>query len=117
MVVVHDISTGGILVEAAPGVLSQGDCFEVNLPEKGDVGAQVVWQSGRFSGCKFAEAVQSGVVSAALLRAEPTQTSSGNATAIAGRTDFEPEINLSAALVLSVLLWFTLAAIFYLAAS
>jgi PilZ domain-containing protein len=71
-VVVHDLSQAGLLIEASVD-LSVGDRLEVHLPEAGTAEAEVVWSSGRFFGCRFAEPISAASVSAALLKARPAR--------------------------------------------
>lgn len=115
-VVVHDISTVGMLIESACGVLSKDDFLKISLPEEAEVDARVVWQSGRFSGCQFAGPVPVSVVSAALLKGEPEP--SGDVVEAAGQPAyfstgaplFEPKLNFRTAFMLSFMLWALLGA-------
>lgn len=110
-VVVHDISTRGMLIEAASGLLQQGDRLTIDLPEMASIDARVMWQGGRFSGCQFATPVASGVVSAALLKGEgasPPPSTIGDGTDALpseGPVRFEPEVNFRAAAMLALLGW------------
>lgn len=69
-VLVQDVSSGGILVESDES-LAIGETLAVELPRSGVHEAVVVWTSGRFFGCRFAEPLSSAAVSAALLKALP----------------------------------------------
>lgn len=72
-VVIHDLSTGGFLVQTdAP--LAVGETIEVILPRTGARGAEVVWTSGSFFGCRFLEPVPPASVSAAMLMSAPSPT-------------------------------------------
>jgi transcriptional regulator with XRE-family HTH domain len=78
-VLIHDLSTGGMLIETS-AKLALGDDLEVELPRTGAQNAQVVWSSGSYYGCRFAEPVAPGAVSAALLKSAPGPTLIGEAT-------------------------------------
>jgi transcriptional regulator with XRE-family HTH domain len=67
---IHDLSTGGLLVETDAD-LTVGETFEVVLPRTGAREAEVVWKSGSFSGCRFLQPVPPGAVSAAMLQSAP----------------------------------------------
>ena len=107
-VLVHDISAGGMLIETEADVLMNGDCFEVSLPETDRVNAEVVWQSGQFSGCKFVDSLTTGVVSAALLKAEPEQKFP-EALPSRSAARLEPELNLAVPALISLLMWAAIA--------
>ncbi|WP_165938481.1 PilZ domain-containing protein [Parafrankia sp. BMG5.11] len=116
-VIIRDISAGGLLIEADLGIMSPDDQLELDLPREGIVRARVVWQSGHFYGCQFSEPVSTGAVSAALLKSEPSLAgilnSTGDpaeATPRVGPPSLEPELNLSVALGLALLLWGCIAA-------
>lgn len=66
-VIIHDISHTGLLLETT-ALLTEGQAFDVELPEVGIVQAKVIWRSSRFVGCRFASPVSQAAVSAALLR-------------------------------------------------
>lgn len=66
-VVIHDLSRTGLLIETSVS-LSAGVSFQVQLPEAGTAQAEIVWNSGRFFGCRFKEPISNAVLSAALLR-------------------------------------------------
>lgn len=68
-VLLHDISTTGLLFETSGDL--QSDRLEVELPETGPTQAMVVWRQGRFFGCRFEQPIPVSAVSAARLRAEP----------------------------------------------
>ena len=114
-VLILDISQGGLLIEADPSTVSVDDRIEIMLPDKGPVQLRVAWRAGRFFGCEFNQTISPGVVSAALLKADPRVTSAGGsaADAPAGRARFIPELNLSAALYQSLVLWGVLGAAIY----
>jgi DNA-binding XRE family transcriptional regulator len=69
-VLVHDLSAGGMLIESEES-LGIGEKLAVELPRTGAREAAVVWTSGRFYGCRFAEELSSSVVNAAVLKALP----------------------------------------------
>jgi hypothetical protein len=114
-VVVHNLSTTGLLIETL-SKLSKGDVFEVVLPEVGSRAARVVWASGEFYGCQFERPISEGSVSAALLRAPPSRAV---AETDPDRThdglqiernplepgDFTPGAKLAIVAVLNVVLW------------
>jgi hypothetical protein len=64
-VIVHDLSRGGLLVQA-DALLEVGSEVAIEMPEVGAVAARVVWSSGSFFGCQFAEPISESTVSAAL---------------------------------------------------
>jgi len=66
---VHNISAAGLLLESDLP-LSQGETFEINLPEAGYVSAEIVWQSDRLFGCAFATALTDAAVAAVQLQAD-----------------------------------------------
>ena len=109
-VVIQNLSRTGLLVEAAEGTLAVGDALFVDVPEDGAVESKVVWESGRFFGCKFRAPISQAAVSGALLQAEPRSTPglSPDPGAVAGRSPggkLVPEVNFSVALLLAVALW------------
>lgn len=65
--VIHDISTAGMLVET-PSRLRMGQAVKVCLPEAGNVGAKIVWQDAPLFGCRFDQSLSQGIVSALRLR-------------------------------------------------
>lgn len=69
-VLVHNISTTGLLVESDKA-LSLSELVEVELPELGMTNARVVWSSDGFYGCQFETPVAGRVISAAQLRSPP----------------------------------------------
>jgi hypothetical protein len=90
-VLAHNISETGLLIETQAD-LRVGERFAVDLPS-GLRSAKVVWSSDRLFGCRFLEEATSGVVSAALLRAPPAQSSNSpwlerSPAVAAGETDF-----------------------------
>ncbi len=66
-VLIHDLSLTGLLIETASS-LPVGSKLQVELPEAGAVGAEVVWNTGRFYGCRFTKGISKAALSAALLR-------------------------------------------------
>jgi hypothetical protein len=64
-VIVHDLSRGGLLVQVEAD-LEVGSEIAIEMPEAGPVNAKVVWSSGSFFGCEFAEPISEAAVSAAL---------------------------------------------------
>lgn len=123
LVLVHNISPTGLLIEAREGALAVGDSFNIDVPEAGSAESTVVWNSGRFFGCEFHRPVTKAIVSAALLRGEPLLRSppqaggdirSGSLGA-AIRSKLVPERNLLAAVTLALGLWFLIGAAAYLA--
>jgi len=66
-VVIHDLSSTGILIETAANLRKNAQ-LEVDLPEIGATVATVVWSSGDFFGCQFAKPIPKAALSAALLR-------------------------------------------------
>ena len=116
-VIIHDMSHTGLLLETdAP--LAERQSLDVELPEVGIVRATVVWRSARYVGCRFAQPVSQGAVSAALLRNPIEPTSEARAWEDLGNTivDADTPGELSFAtkmrviLGMSILLW---AAIFW----
>lgn len=68
-VTVHNISATGLLLETTLPIES-GEALQVELPQIGDVLAEVVWVSGSLVGCAFAQALSSAALAAAELRSE-----------------------------------------------
>lgn len=70
-VVIQNISTSGLLLEASAG-LAEGDLFEVRLPLMASPSvARVVWHEETLFGCHFETAIPQAAISAALLRSVP----------------------------------------------
>lgn len=69
-IVIHELSLTGLLIETGEP-LAPFDSVEIELPEVGMTQAVVVWKSGRYFGCEFAEPVTQAAISAALLRTPP----------------------------------------------
>jgi hypothetical protein len=65
-VVIHDLSVSGLLIETF-AQFSVGERFEVQLPQAGPAQALIVWNSGRYFGCRFVHPISTAAVSAALL--------------------------------------------------
>jgi hypothetical protein len=68
MVLIHNISEGGMLIETSAR-LAVGDVLQVHLPHVGSTDARIIRSDARFFGCRFADRISKGAVSAALLRA------------------------------------------------
>lgn len=79
-VIIRDLSVTGFLVESS-APLSAGELLAVNLPEAGAVEAIVMWNSGRYFGCKFTRPMPTAVVSAAQLLS-PAAPNEGDAEVI-----------------------------------
>ncbi|NTZ41504.1 PilZ domain-containing protein [Altererythrobacter sp. SALINAS58] len=117
-VVVRDISPEGFLLEVVQPGLALEDGLEVELPELGLVAARVIWTSGCLFGCKFNNVITESAISAALLKAEPI--SSGRSSSDGAlqqreeiRSRLTPQLNLSAALSLTILLWIMIGSLTY----
>jgi hypothetical protein len=109
-VLIRDISPGGLLIQAEPGILSIDDEVTFKLAADKQVKARVAWVSERLFGCEFKRPVSVATVSAALLKAEPQLGPAGNGLPGSPRTrgiseEIVPEANFFLALVLAVLLW------------
>ena len=65
--VIHDISTAGMLVETR-STLEIGQSVMLSLPDADQVVARVVWQNDTLFGCRFETSLPQGVVSAIRLR-------------------------------------------------
>lgn len=65
--VIHDLSNTGMLLETAEEV-SANQLLLVEIPNFRPVTATVVWNSGRFFGCKFDEPIPAAALSGAFLR-------------------------------------------------
>jgi hypothetical protein len=70
-VVIHDLSLTGLLIETSAG-LAAGERIDVEIPEAGPTEAKVVWNSGRFYGCKFRRPIPPAALSSAILRSPPS---------------------------------------------
>ncbi len=64
---IHNISATGMLLECADPI-GIDDVIAIDLPRAQDTKAAVVWNSGNFYGCKFAEPLDKATLSAAQLR-------------------------------------------------
>jgi hypothetical protein len=111
-VLIRDISAQGLLIEAEPTALSIDDRIEVTLPSNGAVRCRVAWTSDRFFGCEFSEPISAAAMSAALLKSRPAATKqildvteSDGDLPEKRRSRLQPELNFSAALILSLALW------------
>ena len=69
-VTIHNASRTGLLIESETSLMI-GEVIAVALPEGPPVQAEIVWESDRFYGCRFKEAVSEAALSAAQLRSEP----------------------------------------------
>ncbi|MFL6735621.1 MAG: PilZ domain-containing protein [Sphingomonas sp.] len=76
-VLILNVSTTGLLL-AAGADLTEGETFELDIPEAAGVPALVKWTSGQLFGCQFKEPISSAAVSALLLRAPYEPPSSRN---------------------------------------
>lgn len=109
-VLIHDISRGGLLIEAKSADLSVGDQIDVEFSERGSIRARVAWRSGSFVGCQLSQPMAVAEISAALLKAPPRAPAE---TAIApdrfgsARTPLgiQPQLNFSAAFLLALGAW------------
>ncbi len=70
-VVIHDLSLTGLLIETSAG-LAAGERIDVEIPEAGPTEAKVVWNSGRFYGCKLRRPIPPAALSSAILRSPPS---------------------------------------------
>lgn len=66
-ILVHDISTTGLLVESSLE-LAMDERISVDLPQIGNVWARVIWSSGKLFGCQFHTPISQAALSAAELR-------------------------------------------------
>lgn len=80
-VVIHDLSVSGLLLETF-AQFSVGERIEVQLPEAGPAEALIVWNSGRYFGCRFAQPISTAAVSAALLLSPGHSADADNAQLI-----------------------------------
>jgi hypothetical protein len=69
-VVIHDVSSTGMLIETSAQLSVVGP-LEIDLPEAGITQAFVVWNSGQFYGCEFKQRIPQAAISAAMLRSPP----------------------------------------------
>lgn len=118
-VLIHNLSITGALIETE-AELETGDWIELELPHAGGRTAAVVWSDDGLYGCRFAEPLTKGAISAALLRssappAEPARAGPGasDMKTTAFDNDYEPEAGrddkLHPAMRLLVIAVFTLA--------
>lgn len=113
-VLIHDISSTGLLLETG-AELEAFDTLDVELPEVGPTEAVVVWTSGRYFGCQFAESIPKAVVSASLLRSPAGDASARMAFLRERAVDGEDEVaengelsfgaKMRIILVMSLTLW------------
>lgn len=80
-VIIHDLSVSGLLLETF-AQFSVGERLEVQLPEAGAAEALIVWNSGRYFGCRFAKPISTAAVSAALLLSPGDSAEADNAKLI-----------------------------------
>lgn len=64
------MSQTGLLLQTSLK-LTAGETLQINLPHAGFQAADVIWASGEFVGCRFAEPLSSATLSAAQLRSQP----------------------------------------------
>ena len=64
-VVIHDLSSTGILIQTNAGASQR---LEIELPELGATVARIVWSSGDYFGCQFEKPIPKAALSAAVLR-------------------------------------------------
>ena len=69
-VMIHDLSEQGMLLET-DARLADGETVDLVIPEAGSATATIVWNSGRYFGCRFNNPLSGAAVSAALLRSPP----------------------------------------------
>jgi transcriptional regulator with XRE-family HTH domain len=75
-VTIHNISATGLLLES-DAELQQGETIGIDLPLADNCQASVVWRSGSFYGCQFAEPLSQAALSAAELRGQAPARASG----------------------------------------
>lgn len=66
-VVIHDISTAGMLIETR-STMTVGQSIMISLPEADQVVARIVWQDEPLFGCRFEQPLPAAAVSAVRLR-------------------------------------------------
>jgi transcriptional regulator with XRE-family HTH domain len=66
-VTIHNLSAAGLLLETDL-TLAEGDSLAIDLPERGNVDAVIVWQSDRLFGCAFEDILPRSALAAAQLR-------------------------------------------------
>ena len=69
----HNISTSGMLVETSQD-LSVGERLAIQLPEAGEVTAEVVWSSDKLFGCRFTQPISAAALAASQLRGDALGT-------------------------------------------
>ncbi len=90
-VTVHNISATGLLVETGLPV-ERGETLAVELPQIGEVVAEIVWVSGSLFGCAFAKALSPAALAAAELRSDaPLPEVIGTTPAIPAMTPITSE--------------------------
>lgn len=67
-VTVHNLSATGLLLETDLP-LGSGEVLAIDLPGRGPVDAEIVWESGRLFGCAFAETLTDAALATAELQA------------------------------------------------
>ena len=70
---VHNLSKTGMLV-SADSAMTVGEKFEIALPDGETYAAEIVWADEGLFGCRFKTPLSQSVLSAALLRSDPTPT-------------------------------------------
>lgn len=91
-VMIHDLSATGVLLQTS-AKFDPFDDFEIDLPEVGATNAFVVWNSGDYYGCEFANPIPKAVISAALLR---NPISTATAPTISLEQKIEADVTLGA---------------------
>ncbi|WP_340265957.1 helix-turn-helix domain-containing protein [Sphingobium mellinum] len=90
-VVIHDISTAGMLIETNCD-LAVGQSIAVALPQADAVAARIVWRNEPLFGCRFDQPLPQAAVSAVRLRSPIADApASAQPTALAGTPEKAPE--------------------------
>ena len=69
-VVIHNLSKEGMLLESA-AALVVGETIDLIIAEAGSAKATILWNSGRYFGCRFGKPLTGAAVSAAQLKSSP----------------------------------------------
>ncbi len=94
-VTVHNISATGLLLQTSLPV-ERGETLMVELPQIGEVAAEIVWVSGSLFGCAFGQALSPAALAAAELRADaPLPESIGGVPAMMPMTSETLGLKLS----------------------
>lgn len=88
-VIIHDLSTAGMLMETTSR-LEVGQSITVALPEAENATARIVWQDDHLFGCRFDQPLPQVAISAAKLRNPASAPAAGIPTALADRPDKAP---------------------------